>query len=308
MTKVFKIFTCLCLFFACQETNKQTYNLDFDGKEIMTLVEKQLSFGKRVNNSTAKEKCVQWIVEIAKQYGYSVELDNWKENVKGAERNFTNIIATKKGSLDNGDFIIAGSHYDTKYIPSQVNFLGANDGASSTAALLAVMKKLQKWENKKALRFIFFDGEECFGGNNDYKRIHEGSLNGLHGSSRYAQKLLYDNTLKNCHAMLLMDMIGDKNLNIEFPYNNSPKLIDFTLNLVKEEKLEKYFSKSNKIILDDHLPFEELGVATINFIDFNYGENNQFWHTNEDTLDKLSPDSLAITTHIFTKLLKSLAQ
>ena len=303
MTKAFKFFFVTLVIIACQPNDQ----LSDDGDQIMALIEKQLSFGARLNNSTAKEKCTQWIKQTAQKLGYKVRIDRWTESVDGEKREFANIIATKKG-IDEAKFIIAGSHYDTKKIQNYPKFIGANDGASSTAVLIAIMNKLVHFKNKKTIHFTFFDGEECFGKNNNYRRPHQGSLNGLHGSTRYAKQILYSNKVKNCDAMLLMDMVGDKDLNISFPTNNSKSLINKALNIARKEQVSEFFSSSNQAILDDHLPFQEIGIPTINFIDFNYGKNNQYWHTDQDTLDKLNPKSLAITARIFTKLLKELAK
>ena len=301
MIKAFK-FIGLALILSCQPKIKT------QGDEIFSLVEKQLEFGPRLNNSEAKEKCVKWIESFAKKLNYQVKVDRWEETVEGEKRSFANIIVTKKGNNPNGEFIITGSHYDTKQIHSAPNFTGANDGASSTAALLFVIKQLANWQSDKTIHFIFFDGEECFGHNNNYKRPYQGKLNGLHGSQRYANQLLYQNKIKKCTAVLIMDMIGDKDLDISFPYNNSKKLISQAMDIAKNLNLENYFSYSKQAILDDHLPFHELGIPAINFIDFSYGKNNKFWHTEEDTIDKLSPKSLETTTKVFTQLLKNLAQ
>ena len=300
MIKAFKILLIGLLLFSC----KKPTLLEKEGEQIFSLVARQVEFGARTNNSKNKEKCLEWIKRQGSKLGYEVAIDRWSENVKGSKRHFANIIITKKALKPTEKFIILGTHYDTKIIAGKPNFISANDGGSSTGALIFLMKKLKNWDNQNNIQFVFFDGEECFGGNNDYRRHYEGELNGLHGSTRYAHKILYSGRRKNCKAMLLMDMIGDKNLHITFPRNNSSKLVSKALEIAKREKFSAHFSRSKNMILDDHVPFHEIGVPTINFIDFEYGENNKYWHTEEDTLDKLSPRNLAISAYVFTQLLK----
>ena len=89
-------------------------------------------------------------------------------------------------------------------------------------------------------------------------------------------------------------MIGDKKLLVKFPKNTTKSLVNYSLMIAENYGLEKFFIQGNQNILDDHMPFYNRGIPSINFIDFNYGPNNSYWHTENDTLDKLSPRSLEI--------------
>ena len=140
------------------------------------LVQKQLDFGPRTVNSEAAEKCAEFIADYAKQLGYEVTIDEWTEGGGNFKRTFRNVICERKGQ--GSQFVVLGSHYDTKILP---NFVGANDGGSSTALLMQVMKdiaKSDKWNHHCGMRFVFFDGEEA---------VHVYSKgDGLNGSNRYA--------------------------------------------------------------------------------------------------------------------------
>ena len=123
----------------------------------MQLVKTQLDFGPRVLNSEAAKKTAKWIAEEAKKAGWEVEIDEWTEKVHGKVNTYRNVICTLKGESD--EFILLGSHYDTKTIPGLAKFDSANDGGSSTALLIELMKYIPK--GRKDDSDGSFDGEEC---------------------------------------------------------------------------------------------------------------------------------------------------
>ena len=267
-----------------------------DGEAAFKLVEKQLSFGPRHVNSEGAEKCASYIAEFAKNLGYEVEIDTWTIG----SRKFRNIVCSRKGQ--GNQFVVTGSHYDTKLMP---NFVGANDGASSTGLLMQLMKEMaesDKWNHHCTIKFVFFDGEEAF--------VRYSGNDGLFGSQRYVTKIYQDKSYKNCRGMILLDMVGDKDFKLTIPSNSTKFLIDKTEEICKHLKMEKYFSILNTPdFYDDHRPFLNAGIPAIDLIDFEYGVQTgdngagSFWHTNEDTIDKLSPDSLHKAGMIFKHLL-----
>lgn len=208
---------------------------------------------------------------------------------------FNNLIVDFKGISPNT--IIIGAHHDSKFLPSLPNFTGANDGSSGVGLLLSLIlyfNKITKTETLPlSLKFIFFDGEECF--------YNYSKNDGLFGSKHAAK--LYHHT---CKYMILLDMIGAKNLNIQFPKNSNKFLINTTFNIINKLNYSKYFNNKirNSSIIDDTNPFENYNIPTINFIQMDY----PYWHTNQDTIDKISKNSLEIIGNTTIQLLYNILQ
>lgn len=207
---------------------------------------------------------------------------------------FRNVIAVVPGKSKNNPLII-GAHYDAKKLELTPDFQGANDGGSGTAVLLAVMKSLSAWEDQLPFPvcFVFFDGEEC--------QMEYGKQDGLHGSRRTVQDFQEKSQLSEMgkpKAMILADMVGDQDWKISLPVNSSEKLKKIVLKAAEILQLSDCVSEGNLNILDDHVPFLEAGIPAVDLIDFEYGPDNIYWHTSEDTIDKISPESLAKTADL----------
>lgn len=259
-----------------------------DAQQAYDYVKKIYDFGARPSGSETLRKQAGFIAEMARIQGASVTLDEFEDMTPGGTLKFINVIAEVKGRSDK--FIIIASHYDTKKISAIPGFAGANDGASSTGLLLAMLNAVN--DNlvplKYSLRFVFFDGEECL--------YNYSPGDGLHGSRHYADKLAKSGELKNCVALVLLDMIGDRNLNITLPtVSTNKRLAELLFKSAEALGTSNHFSWYNTDMLDDHVPFFKLGVPCIDLIDFDYGNSNMQWHTSADTLDKISPESLKIT-------------
>ena len=266
------------------------------GQACLDLVQKQIDFGPRVVNSEAARLTAEWIVAEAKKVGWEARIDEWTEGDGKSKKTFRNVICTLDGEAEG--FVIVGSHYDTKTIPGMPDFTGANDGASSTALLIHMMPLFKA--KGSSLRFVFFDGEEC---------EHQYSdKDGLHGSRRYASQLVVKQEVGQCRAMILADLIGDKNLNVEIPANGDALLANRLMEFAKVAKVDKYFSLGKTAVLDDHAPFVKLGIPAIDIIDFDFGPGNSYWHTEEDTIDKLSAKSFAIVGQVMYDLIEDVRQ
>lgn len=276
---------------------------NINGQEAFKLVEKQLEFGPRTLNSEAAKKCAYFISEFAENLGYKVKIDTWTEGTGANSKVFRNIICTKSGK--GKQFVICGSHYDTKILKEHPTFTGANDGASSTALLMQIMKQIANnptWSENSEIRFVFFDGEEAL--------VNYTNTDGLNGSRRYASQIYSSNEHLNCRAMLLLDMIGDKDLTLTIPTNSDKKLFAMAEQVSNKLNLGNHLeSFDSNYFHDDHVPFLSLGIPSIDFIDFRYGPKDKnsfggaFWHTEKDTIDKLSAESLTKVGNIFTHVL-----
>jgi Zn-dependent M28 family amino/carboxypeptidase len=179
-----------------------------------------------------------------------------------------------------------------------VHFLGANDAGSSTGFLLEFARAIAKVKHRDDIVLVFFDGEEAVGEWSD--------TDSCYGSRHLAAKWLADGTLSRLKALINVDMIGDKELDILNDSNSSAKLRDMTWKAAAKLGDGKYFRKDLGAIDDDHHPFAEVGVNVLDLIDFDYGPRQAYWHTALDTMDKLSAQSLQIVGDVVLEVVKEL--
>jgi glutaminyl-peptide cyclotransferase len=183
--------------------------------------------------------------------------------------------------------IVLGTHYETNYPLRNINFVGANDGAATTGLLMAIADQLRgKTLDGYSVWLVFFDGEEA---------IQSWSASdSTYGSRHLAAKWGGNGTLSRIKAFILTDMIGDKDLDIQHESRSTGWLIELVQKAAKKYGYEHYFFQREESIDDDHLAFVQRGVPSIDLIDLDYGPNNSYHHTAQDTMDKVSAHSLAI--------------
>ncbi len=249
----------------------------------MQYVKEVVAFGSRPPGSEAHAKLEQYIVSRLK--GVEVEQDKFTAQTPAGKFPINNIIAKFPGKKD-GIIVVAG-HYDTNY-PLPKSYVGANDGGSSTALLLALADHYRgKQLDGYSVWLVWTDGEEAF--------VKWTDSDSLYGTRQLAQKWQQDGTAKKIKAFILVDMIGDADLDIQRDSNSTPWLSDLVYKAATNLGYQSHFFAQTIGIEDDHIPFAKIGVPVVDLIDFSYGYNNVFHHTPMDTIDKLSPESLAIT-------------
>ncbi len=265
---------------------------EYSGAKAFEHVRRQVEIGPRPAGSEAIAKAQDHIATTLRAYGWEVEIQSFTATptqTAGAI-NYANIIArfpTLHGqpAPRNTQRAIVASHYDTKRMDG-VTFLGANDSASSTGALLELARVLATVPAlAQQMELVFFDGEEAIV---EFEDPDTGS-DGLVGSRHYAGVLRGTGRAAQFRFAIVWDMIGDANLGITFP-SDSPRAIAGGL-LTAAEVLgtRKYLGYASTPILDDHVPLARIArIPAIDIIDFDYPH----WHAATDTLDKLSPDSL----------------
>jgi glutaminyl-peptide cyclotransferase len=198
--------------------------------------------------------------------------------------------------------IVLASHYETNYPLRNINFVGANDGAATTGLLMAIADRLRpqvaggKQLDGYSVWLVFFDGEEAF--------QSWSQSDSTYGSRHLAAKWDRDGTLKKIKAFLLTDMIGDKELDIQRETNSTAWLVDLVRRSAHKFGYDKHFFQTEEAVEDDHLPFVKRGVPCIDIIDLDYGPNNSYHHTVQDTMDKVSPRSLTIDGDVILETIK----
>jgi glutaminyl-peptide cyclotransferase len=252
------------------------------GRQALERIVRLAALGPRDSGTPGARQAAAWIAAELHGLGLAPTLDTFEDATPDGPRSFHNVLATLPGSSADG--IILLSHFDTKAGIAD-DFIGANDGGSSTGLLLALAGWLVRQPRPLTLHFAFLDGEEC--------RYRYGPRDGLHGSRRLARQMRQAGT--PVRAVILLDMVGDQDLCFTVPRNSSRGLKLLLLEAVQAQGCRDRVTLLDSDILDDHQPFLEQEFPAINLIDFHYGtrpEANDLWHTPQDTLDKLSAVTL----------------
>ncbi|MBI2683468.1 MAG: M28 family peptidase [Acidobacteriales bacterium] len=267
-----------------------------DAARAMQYVREQVAFGPRWPSSPGHKKIQDYLRSKLKRDG--LEEDRFTASTPVGKFDLCNFIAKFPGTTDQ--IIVLASHYETPYHLKDIKFVGANDGGSSTALLLEIANQLRgKKRTGPAIWLVFFDGEEAF------KQWSE--TDSLYGSRHLAEKWKQDGAAKRIRAFILADMIGDADLNIELETKSPPWLRDITRQAAADLNVSAHFFGRETSIEDDHVPFARIGVPVIDLIDLDYGFNNVFHHSADDTLDKLSPRSLEIVGNVILEMVRRLS-
>jgi Zn-dependent M28 family amino/carboxypeptidase len=260
----------------------------FDAARAMQYVKEIVALGPRPVGSANHKKVEAFLTSQFR--GDAVEDDAFSADTPEGRFPVRNIIAKFPGTRDG--IIVIASHYDTNYPLRNTSYIGANDGASSSALLLEIANQLRgKKLDGYSVWLVWDDAEEAM--KPDTEMAFE--KDSLYGIRHLAEKWQADGTLQEIKAFLLADMIGDADLNIDRDQNSTPWLEEVVYQAASRLGYQSHFFARVNQVTDDHIPFMQKGVACADLIDFDYGYNNVFWHTPQDTVDKLSPKSLEIT-------------
>lgn len=255
------------------------------------------AFGPRYIGSENHKKLENYIVSHLK--GDQVEDDAFTADTVEGKFPVRNIIAKYPGAKD-GIIVILG-HYDTNYPLRNTGYVGANDGGSSTAILLEYANQLRgKKRDGYSVWLVWTDGEEAVRGWSD--------TDSLYGTRHLAEKWEKDGTLKKIKALMVMDMIGDADLDILRDTNSTPWLLDLIYAAAQRFGYQSHFYTMQGGEEDDHIPFVKRGVPSADVIDVDYGYNGVFHHSPQDTMDKLSPRSLEIVGNTTLEAMRMIDQ
>jgi len=251
----------------------------FDSTRAYGHLRDLVAIGPRVAGTAANAKTREYIISTLSSMSIRAIEQPFDARTPLGPVKMANIIATLPGSRP--DRIILASHFDTKLF-REFRFVGASDGGSSTAALLELARVLKTQTRTFTIELLFLDGEEAF--------VEWTPTDSTYGSRHYVQVARTAGTLGSIKAFVLLDMIGDKDLNIRRESNSTPWLTDLIWSTARKLGYQSHFLSDTTPLEDDHLPFLKAGVPAVDIIDFDYAA----WHTAADTLDKVSARSLQI--------------
>jgi glutaminyl-peptide cyclotransferase len=272
---------------------------EFSGARAYSEVEKQVAFGPRPAGSQALAEARAHLTFALQANGWTAEPQAFVAQTPHGALQMINLVARfgePAAAQTTTQKVIVGSHYDTKSF-STISFVGANDGASSTGALLELSRVLALDPGLAAqIELVFFDGEEAL------QQFTE--TDGLYGSRHYASQLRDSGRAAQFKFAIVWDMIGDRNLTVTLPLDSPKDLTQGLLSSAEALQRREAFRIFDRPMLDDHVPLNLIAhIPAIDIIDFEYDA----WHTADDTLAQVSADSLqtigAITLHFLKKSL-----
>jgi hypothetical protein len=263
----------------------------FDGQRAFDHIRQLVALGPRVAGTPGAASARAYIRKQFEALPLRVEEQAFDASTPLGPAHMVNVRAHVPGAAARGRVIVAG-HYDTKRF-AEFAFVGANDGGSSAAFLIELARVLVSRPNPQPIELLFLDGEEAVveweGDDNTY------------GSRHYVAAAARDGTLQDIRALVLVDMIGDRDLAIKRESQSTPWLSDLIWRAASDLKRREFLAESTPIN-DDHLPFLEAGVPAVDVIDFDY----PWWHTPGDTLDKVSADSLKVVGDVLLRALPAI--
>ena len=270
----------------------------FDGARALQYTREFVAIGPRWPGSPGHLKAEAFIKDHFRHD--QLEEDTFTAKTSVGPETFHNFIVKFPGKKDG--IIVLATHYETNYWLRNIHFVGANDGGSTTGLLMEIANDLRGKPNDGcSVWLVFDDGEESF-------QTQWNDNDALYGTRHLAEKWQADGTLKRIKALLLADMLGDKDLDIQRDQNSTPWLEDLVLEAASQYGWQSYFFATTTAVDDDHIPFVHRGVPSADIIDIDYGYNDAYHHTAEDTMDKLSAKSLTIAGDTFLETIRLLDQ
>jgi len=275
------LFVALVLSACAQSPDTRSEPSPVSGEKAMEHVKAQVAFGPRPPGSPALQKCREYIQKQLRGFGYQIEDDAFVAQTPYGPIQMHNLIARKENAGKR--VVVLATHYDTKLMEN-ITFVGANDAGSSTGLLMELARVLAGRKDAADYWFLFLDGEEAF--------IEWSTFDSTYGSRHLARRWKSEGISPRIRALILLDMIGDKDLDLWYETNSTPYLMDLAWKSAQRIGLQSILGKMRGAIADDHLPFLDVGIPSVDIIDLNYGPDNSYHHTVQDTLDKVSAQSM----------------
>ena len=263
----------------------------FNSQQAYAYTAEVAGLGERWPGSPGHKKTEDLIHQVLQRDGAQIETDDFMATTPRGPITVHNIIGKLNVSANpKQDIFVLAGHYDTLFKPG---FIGANDGASSTAILLAFADALAHQKTRMQIWLVWTDLEEAihsFGGND-----------GLYGSRHLAERLAANGMISRIRGLFLLEMIGDKDLNVARETGSSGWLQNFIAQAASQLGYSRYFFQYETNIIDDHNSFIQVGIPAVDVVDAEYGRMGirfdamgEFHHSNNDTMDKVSQHSLEV--------------
>ena len=266
----------------------------FDSSKAWEHLRQQVAIGPRPSGSAGNLKNREYITKTLAAIGLKTVEQAWEAMTPLGPIKMVNLIATIPGRRP--ERIILASHFDTKLF-REFRFVGASDGASSTATLLELARVLKaRPQLPFTIELLFLDGEEATGEWRDPDHTY--------GSRHYVEVARQTGTLKSLKAMILLDMVGDRQLNIRRESTSTPWLTDIIWNTARRLGHQASFISESMAVEDDHMHFLQAGIPSVDIIDLDYPA----WHTAQDTLDAVSARSLQVVGDVVVAALPEIEQ
>jgi glutaminyl-peptide cyclotransferase len=267
---------------------------EFSGEKALAHVQRLVDLGPRPPGSEAIERSRDYIENQLRLSGWQVTRQAFTDETPHGKVRFVNLIARFPAQRSSTPSFLLCSHYDTKTFDT-FRFVGANDGGSSTGLLLELSRVLGQHSDLAAkIELVFFDGEEA------YEQFSE--KDGLYGSRHFARQL-GSSGARQFRGGILFDMVGDRSLTITFPPDSPAEMAGDLFASAEALKLRSYFTYLRRELIDDHTPLNAIGIPTIDVIDYDFA----WWHTADDTIDKISAESLQIVGSVAAYYLSEFA-
>jgi len=264
----------------------------FDGQKAFQHVADLVAIGPRTAGTDANHRAQDYLIGQLKTMGCPVDPQAFHTPTPLGDMEMRNIVVKIPGT--SPDILLFLTHYDTKRLP---NFVGADDGGSSTGLMLEFARLLCPRKNALTIWIAFLDGEEAF-------NVQWKDPDNTYGSRELAARMALSGDLARTKAVLLADMIGSRDLRIKRDTNSTSWLTDMVWSTASRLGYGDFFVSSETAVEDDHVPFLSRKVPSVDIIDLEI----PYWHTPQDTLDKLSPRSLAVVGHVLIAVVPQLEQ
>lgn len=270
----------------------------FHGDRALEITRQFVSIGPRWCGSPGHAKAEDFLRSEFKDD--ALEEDIFTANTPIGAVSMRNFIVRFPGKKPG--VIVLSTHYETNYPLRNIGFVGANDGGSTTGLLIEMANEIRGHvQPGYSVWLVFFDGEEAI---EKWQGVDH-----TYGSRHLAAKWGQDGTLSKIKAFLLADMLGDKDLNVQRETRSTPWLEDIVLQAARRTGNTKYFFAQSQEVEDDHLAFLDRGVSAADIIDLDYGPHTPqmpdgYHHTAQDTLDKISAQSLTVAGDVFLETIK----
>lgn len=274
----------------------------FDGARALEYAREFVAIGPRWPTSPGHAKAEAFLREHFRHD--DLQEDAFTANTPIGPVPMRNFIVKFQGRKPG--VIVLATHYETNYWLKDIDFVGANDGGSTTGLLMAIADRLRaqtaggRQLDGYSVWLLFDDGEEAIQSWSD--------SDSTYGTRHLAAKWSADGTLGRIKAFIVTDMIGDKDLDIQKEDNSTGWLIDLMAQAARSCGDQRYFFKREEPVEDDHLPFVKRGVPSLDMIDLDYGPNNSYHHTAQDTMDKISARSLTVDGDVLLETIRLIDQ